>query len=92
MYKEQSLKNRSRFFQIAYVVFVLAFNGVLFFMRDHGFAWEATLFGQALLVILSTIWPLYSYARTKDKEYLLLLLFGLAAWGLPLLSQITKAP
>lgn len=37
-------KLRNRFFKIAYILFVLAFSALLFFLREHGFAWEASVF------------------------------------------------
>ncbi|MCI9040424.1 hypothetical protein [Dubosiella newyorkensis] len=83
-------KLRNRFFKIAYILFVLAFSALLFFLREHGFAWEASVFSYLFLTILSVLWPAYLYFKTKNKENLLLIVFALAIWGLPLLSTLTK--
>lgn len=83
-------KLRNRFFKIAYILFVLAFSALLFFLREHGFAWKASVFSYLFLTILSVLWPAYLYFKTKNKENLLLIVFALAIYGLPLLSTLTK--
>ncbi|TGY65090.1 DUF6442 family protein [Dubosiella muris] len=88
--KEYEKEERGRYSVFLSVVVLIGLQCVLLFLRDHGMDWEATLFGQGVLTVVWCGWPLCQFIRTRNKENLLLVVFGLAAWGIPLLSTFMK--